>query len=1115
MPHGVTFDLTPTKHGGTGKMSIHDVDFPFQFDGEKAFYNISKPTQDDVDTLDCFELTSIIPPTINHIRRKHKQTTPTDIPIDEWRKRMAWTTEDRIKATLRNTTQMYLSVDSDVRENMRRHYKSRFPGLRHPRQHEMVATDTFFPSVKSRRGNTCSQIFVGIQSNRWEVYPLKTESNNGEALQDYTRQIGVPSVLKSDNAQSETGETWTKHCRDQCIATETTEPHTPWQNPAEQAIGTLGRMVRRVLRNTGAPLVEHDWCQLYCVQIHNHLACRRNNNATPLQLSEGSTPDVSKFRFYFWEPIWYHDPSTKQPEDNLKKGRYLCIAENSGDEMTYHIRTEKDEGTNVYLVRSLIKSRRKHIGTDTEYTNNDAELADKFTLDPTKDLISHDDDIDTINNNEEDDPDTPDTNENILDHLTDETAEIITDQFDGEENEDPNYQFDCIVDHYFKDGILYLKVKYYDDNLVEDTVLEIPFSILKKDVPVELAKYIRSKVLEHKRNGHYNTWAKTTLKAHNRTVRRLHRYYNTGSTIRCYQNRLRRKLSTNKRIAMKGTREKFGIKIPNSTREALLFDKLNNDTKWGDAIAKEMNGLCRLNVFKFFSPSHKLDKQNGWQYAPLHMIFDIKREDRRYKARLVIGGNVIDSSDYTTYSSTVQDISTRLLQLVAVQNGLGIMTGDIANAFCTAPCAEKIWSVAGPEFGERKGSIVVLNRALYGLKTASRSFHEFFGDCLRRMGFLPTRADPDLWYKQSTDYKGYDYIATHVDDFIIAAKRPLEYMSQIEQEFLIRNKEDSPNYYLGNSYTRRGKDDRYLHVSSKKYVAEVLDKYQTKYGSIKKESIPMSPNAHPELDNSPFLNEEGIRHFQHIIGVSQWLIITGRFDIQYATCSLSRFSISPREGHLSLARGIFGYLRKYPKKGYLINPDPPRIDIEYEDVKVKTDYGYQYDYFKEDIDPRFPTPLISELDINVFCDADHAHDKLTGRSITAILGFVGSTPTIWHSKRQTSVQTSSFGAEFTALKKAVEEVVALRYHLRSMGVLITKPSPIYVDNMSVVLNASNPGSSLNKKTVALCYHFVREHVANDVCRIRKIATDQNYADPLSKALNSTLHHGFFHEVLTN
>ena len=209
---------------------------------------------------------------------------------------------------------------------------------------------------------------------------------------------------------------------------------------------------------------------------------------------------------------------------------------------------------------------------------------------------------------------------------------------------------------------------------------------------------------------------------------------------------------------------------------------------------------------------------------------------------------------------------------------------------------------------------------------------------------------------------------------------------------MIRNKEDSPNYYLGNSYERRGDNGKYLHVSSKKYVAEVLNKYQEKFGSVRKENIPMSPEAHPELDKTDFLDEQGIRHFQHIIGVSQWLITTGRFDIQYATCSLSRFSIAPRKGHLELAKKIFGYLRKYPKRGYVINPNPPNIDLEYEDVKVKTDYGYQYSYFKEETDPRFPKPLISELEINIFCDADHAHDKLTGRSITAILGFVGSTP---------------------------------------------------------------------------------------------------------------------------
>ena len=59
------------------------------------------------------------------------------------------------------------------------------------------------------------------------------------------------------------------------------------------------------------------------------------------------------------------------------------------------------------------------------------------------------------------------------------------------------------------------------------------------------------------------------------------------------------------------------------------------------------------------------------------------------------------------------------------------------------------------------------------------------------------------------------------------------------------------------------------------------------------------------------------------------------------------------------------------------------------------------------------------------------------------------------------MQTSTFGAEFTA----VENEVMLIYHLRYMGVKITNPSPIFVDNMSVVLNEKNAGISLNRKTV--------------------------------------------------
>lgn len=92
-----------------------------------------------------------------------------------------------------------------------------------------------------------------------------------------------------------------------------------------------------------------------------------------------------------------------------------------------------------------------------------------------------------------------------------------------------------------------------------------------------------------------------------------------------------------------------------------------------------------------------------------------------------------------------------------------------------------------------------------------------------------------------------------------------------------------------------------------------------------------------------------------------------------------------------------------------MNPASPKIDWVYEDVEIKCDFGNQYSYFREDMDPRFPAPIMPELDINIFVDADHGHDKSTGRSITGYLGLIGSTPSVWGAKRQSSVQASTFG----------------------------------------------------------------------------------------------------------
>ena len=74
---------------------------------------------------------------------------------------------------------------------------------------------------------------------------------------------------------------------------------------------------------------------------------------------------------------------------------------------------------------------------------------------------------------------------------------------------------------------------------------------------------------------------------------------------------------------------------------------------------------------------------------------------------------------------------------------------------------------------------------------------------------------------------------------------------------------------------------------------------------------------------------------------------------------------------------------------------------------------------------------------------------MTRRSQTVLLLFCNKSPVIWHSKRQNTVETITFGSEITAMKNAVELIEALRYKLQMFGVPIYGPTKIYFDNEAV------------------------------------------------------------------
>ena len=140
------------------------------------------------------------------------------------------------------------------------------------------------------------------------------------------------------------------------------------------------------------------------------------------------------------------------------------------------------------------------------------------------------------------------------------------------------------------------------------------------------------------------------------------------------------------------------------------------------------------------------------------------------------------------------------------------------------------------------------------------------------------------------------------------------------------------------------------------------------------------------------------------------------------------------------------------------------------------------------------------MTMHCFVDANHAADKVTMRSQTGILIFCNRAPILWFSKRQNSVESSTFGSEFTALKNAVELVTALRYKLSFFCVPVDGPTDMFCDNEAVYKNSSTPESVLRKKHHSVAYHKCCEAVASGICRIAKEDTETNLSDIFTKVL---------------
>jgi hypothetical protein len=605
---------------------------------------------------------------------------------------------------------------------------------------------------------------------------------------------------------------------------------------------------------------------------------------------------------------------------------------------------------------------------------------------------------------------------------------------------------------------------------------------MKESYPVQVAEYAKAAGIEHEPA--FAWWTPHVLKKRDRII---------GKVTKRYQ-----KLT-----------HKFGIELPTDTEHARKLDAENGNTLWQDAIQKEMD-IVKV-AFKKLDDDEEVPP--GYQHMETRMVFDVKLgEGFRRKCRLVARGFQVDSTGYQTYASVVSRETVRIALTIASLNGLEVKSADIQNAYLTAPCQEKIWTVLGPEFGPDAGKKAIVVRALYGLASAGYSFSAHLASCMRHLKYIPCKADPDLWLRQDVHPDGekyYRYILLYSDDILSIGVNAESELKRIDHYFKMKDGSiGDPDIYLGtklkpivlpNGVVAWG-------MSSSKYVQEAIGNVERYLASndIGKRLKPKVRSTWPsgyehELDTSEELKGSVASFYQHLIGVLHWIVELGRVDVITEVSMLASYLANPRDGHLDAALHLYSFLKCHHNARLVLDPTYPEID---QDNFIRHDWERFYGDVKEELPPDMPDPLGNEVDLILEVDSSHANDKSNRRSRTGFFIFLNQALIQWCSKKQPTIETSVFGAEFVAMKHGIETVRGIRYKLRMMGVKISGPTYVYGDNMSVIHNTQRPESTLKKKSNSICYHAIRESVAMEESLTGHIPSNKNRADLATKIIPS-------------
>jgi transposase InsO family protein len=467
---------------------------------------------------------------------------------------------------------------------------------------------------------------------------------------------------------------------------------------------------------------------------------------------------------------------------------------------------------------------------------------------------------------------------------------------------------------------------------------------------------------------------------------------------------------------------------PASRKEAINSERRE---EWQSAMEDEIKSHEKNNTWTLVElPKDRKAITAKW-------VFKLKSAgtvNERHKARLVARGySQIQGIDYTeTFCPVVRHTSLRILFALATQLDWHIHQMDAVTAFLQGDLQESLYMCQPDGYDDNSGRVCKLNKAIYGLKQAGRTWNQKLDKILLKFGLTKSKCDPCVYFNREWNL----VIAVYVDDFLIFYKES-KHLNNIRLHLntsLHMKDVGEAKECIGIQIT---KTDGKIELSQEMYVEQMLRKFNMEQAKATK--TPADPNEKLSVAMWSEENDAKGVPYQEVVGSLLYAAQITRPDISFAVNNVSRFNVQHAKEHWNAVQRILRYL------------------IGTKDFKLRFEKG-------------------KSIEIEAYSDADYASDIDKRRSCTGYVIKIAGAAVSWHSKRQEVVALSSTEAEYIALSTTAKEVVWVSQFVCEISGVNVQPVKIWCDNTSTIKLAKSDAYRERTKHIDVRFHQIRDWI---------------------------------------